>query len=1167
MIIFNAVASIVFPLAVIGLVYAVQTGRPAKGGLPVDPFEGTVSNTAALYQFQVAGSLHPDGIIMGRDTTSGAPFVFDPWALYKAGLLTNANAVVAGQIGRGKSSLIKALIWRQAAIGRRSVVIDPKGEFGPLARAMGGSVVRLAPGGDVKINPIGGQDPTRAKDALLRLVSVLIPQPVDHSESVALAVAYDDARRSTHPHMPRLVDVQRALSNPSQDAATAAGVDVDTLKGNGAEVAAAVWTLVNGSLAGMVDGDSSDVDWDAPLIVVDVSALTTDDAALSVAMTAAMEWLHPMIADENADNQRFVILDEAWRVLANPRQARWLQAMFKLSRQYGISNVIVIHRLSDLDAVGDEGSADRAVVHGLLADAETRIVFGQPVSETPALRSHLRLSNTEADVLTGLPKGVYLARVGPYSACVRLEPHPDRAGDHEHRRGTDRTGGGDLMKTVFGVIAVALIALVTAPMFLVQAVWSAAHLSALSSEPSDVALDDIPPLVLNAYLDAGLVCETIPWNVVAAVGKAEHDHGRGGPFEFPPVPDWRDDLPDGFDHDAPVARYRDDGIDTPPEIAAASSSLAEFLCAAADGSGDRAPGADITPVTGAEFGDGNIYPVTGVGEWNAAVAAAGPGDVIRIDATINAVLRYTGASGSATQPITITAAPGAWIDPGNHENNTAALLVMGVEHVQVAGVNVRNSGFGIWMAGVTGTPEAPVLVHGNEINGTGHAALVVSGHGPGFTPGTDPSNYVQISSNTIRRTGLEFPQFGEGIYIGHGGTEWIDTTSNVTVVENDISETTAEGVDIKPGTSGIRVEANLIHDLSPIYGGAISAHYTNLRPNPDVGDLDDVLIRGNAIWNVTRGGAGSSDHAIWVGHGGVTVTGNTIWGAQTGIRVRGEQPFGHHPVTLTDNILWVPTPIEVVDAAELVTMTGNRGPAGRSGIQTGAEFDGAPEPGALGDADNGGGPGSVFGFVPIVRQDGYAAAEAASALRTALEVYNPDTEWVDTVWEIAASYADLPAPGGPGRYADGPVPLDERGCPEAPVDADQIVTVEGFRVHPCIADDLEALLAHAEADGIDFGGWAWRDPEAQLRLRRQNCGPTRGYDPGDYEVPSSTCRPPTARPGRSMHERGLAIDFTYRGRGIPTRDNSGYRWLAANAAAYGFYNLPSEPWHWSVNGR
>jgi LAS superfamily LD-carboxypeptidase LdcB len=50
-----------------------------------------------------------------------------------------------------------------------------------------------------------------------------------------------------------------------------------------------------------------------------------------------------------------------------------------------------------------------------------------------------------------------------------------------------------------------------------------------------------------------------------------------------------------------------------------------------------------------------------------------------------------------------------------------------------------------------------------------------------------------------------------------------------------------------------------------------------------------------------------------------------------------------------------------------------------------------------------------------------------------------------------------------------------------------------------------------------------------------------------------------------MHERGLAIDFTQNGQTI-SRGSSGFAWLSAHAASYGLYNLPSEPWHWSVNG-
>lgn len=127
----------------------------------------------------------------------------------------------------------------------------------------------------------------------------------------------------------------------------------------------------------------------------------------------------------------------------------------------------------------------------------------------------------------------------------------------------------------------------------------------------------------------------------------------------------------------------------------------------------------------------------------------------------------------------------------------------------------------------------------------------------------------------------------------------------------------------------------------------------------------------------------------------------------------------------------------------------------------------------------------------------------------------------------------------------------------------EIVNVQGIWVHESIADDLDALLNAARADGINFGGGGYRSNARQIELRRAHCGSS---DYAIYQMPASSCRPPTARPGRSNHERGLAIDFTYNGRAISSRSSPGYQWLAANASRYGLFNLPSEPWHWSVNG-
>lgn len=121
----------------------------------------------------------------------------------------------------------------------------------------------------------------------------------------------------------------------------------------------------------------------------------------------------------------------------------------------------------------------------------------------------------------------------------------------------------------------------------------------------------------------------------------------------------------------------------------------------------------------------------------------------------------------------------------------------------------------------------------------------------------------------------------------------------------------------------------------------------------------------------------------------------------------------------------------------------------------------------------------------------------------------------------------------------------------------------GIQVAPSIRGNLARMLAAAKADGIYLTGGGYRSPANQVRLRIAHCGSSSF---AIYQMRSSLCRPPTARPGNSMHERGLAIDFVSNGSTL-NRSSRAYHWLRANAGRFGFKNLPSEPWHWSINGR
>ncbi len=141
------------------------------------------------------------------------------------------------------------------------------------------------------------------------------------------------------------------------------------------------------------------------------------------------------------------------------------------------------------------------------------------------------------------------------------------------------------------------------------------------------------------------------------------------------------------------------------------------------------------------------------------------------------------------------------------------------------------------------------------------------------------------------------------------------------------------------------------------------------------------------------------------------------------------------------------------------------------------------------------------------------------------------------------------------------------------------VNQKGIAVCADIAEKYKNMIAAAKKDGVTLTAYGGRTMEKQIALRKQNCGGNSKYNV--YEKPSGECKPPTARPGRSMHQSGLAFDIGVSGTTIcftknasvsntnkcRTNKNPGFLWLEKNAKTYGFYNLPTEAWHWSVNGK
>ncbi|WP_251039473.1 nitrous oxide reductase family maturation protein NosD [Arthrobacter sp. ISL-72] len=186
-------------------------------------------------------------------------------------------------------------------------------------------------------------------------------------------------------------------------------------------------------------------------------------------------------------------------------------------------------------------------------------------------------------------------------------------------------------------------------------------------------------------------------------------------------------------------------------------------------------------------------------ELSSALASARPGDVIHMNDGV-----YTGRftadhPGSAQERIFLCGGPGAVLDGGDIREGYVLHLDQ-ADYWVLSGFTVRNAQKGIVADAVAGAvlEKLTVMQVGME----------------GIHLRRNSSSNLLLE-NTVRDTGQDVPEYGEGIYIGSALSNWCtmtgcrpDESNYNTISGNTISATTGESVDIKEGTVGGVVSRN-----------------------------------------------------------------------------------------------------------------------------------------------------------------------------------------------------------------------------------------------------------------------------------------------------------------------------------------------------------------------
>ncbi len=181
-----------------------------------------------------------------------------------------------------------------------------------------------------------------------------------------------------------------------------------------------------------------------------------------------------------------------------------------------------------------------------------------------------------------------------------------------------------------------------------------------------------------------------------------------------------------------------------------------------------------------------------------------------------------------------------------------------------------------------------------------------------------------------------------------------------------------------------------------------------------------------------------------------------------------------------------------------------------------------------------------------------------------LRTINPDLTGSDgvSISQVEAEIDDQPILSDENTVA--PIGTNIAKCPEG-VEPTQTATVK-FITCKSISVKFKQMISDALAAGMKITGGGFRTRAEQVALYQKNCGGG-----------TRKCNPPTAKPGSSMHESGLAFDLKCDGNlinfdgnqrkfPIVTSTKKCFDWLAANAYKYGLQNFKRENWHWSTNG-
>lgn len=351
------------------------------------------TSLATTFPFATASLTRNEGILYGINQHDGSLIIFDRFTL------ENANSVILGKSGGGKSFLVKLEALRLLMMGIDVIILDPENEYEKLTKSMGGEFIVFSSSSQYKINPFdletadAGPDELSNKildlHSLMRVIMGDLTPSQDALLDRALVMTYKGKGITQDPDTfknepPLLEDLYKIF------------IGMETAESK--ELADRLEKFVSGSASGIFN-HRSNFDIKNPFTVFGIRDL--EENLRPVAMYIVLDYIWNKVKRD--PKKRVLIVDEAWYLIKQKDSGAYLHSFAKRARKYKLGLTTITQDVEDFIST-DEGKA-------IITNSSLQIILKQSTAAVEKIARTFFLTGGEKHFLlsAGIGEGLFFA--------------------------------------------------------------------------------------------------------------------------------------------------------------------------------------------------------------------------------------------------------------------------------------------------------------------------------------------------------------------------------------------------------------------------------------------------------------------------------------------------------------------------------------------------------------------------------------------------------------------------------------------------------------------------------------------------------------------------------------------------------------------------------------